>query len=44
MKAETDRTEAQLAQATENGQSVTGRRGRGELWDIAQQEIDEEAL
>jgi hypothetical protein len=43
-KAETDRIEAKVARETENGRLFTSRRGMGELWEIAQQDIDEQAL
>jgi hypothetical protein len=41
-KAETDRIEAQVARETENGRLFTSRRDIGELWEIAQQDIDEQ--
>ncbi|EMT73058.1 hypothetical protein FOC4_g10001914 [Fusarium odoratissimum] len=41
-KAETDHIEAQVAQETENGRLFTCRRGIGELWEMAQQDIDEQ--
>jgi hypothetical protein len=41
-KAETDNIEAQVAHETENGQLFTCRRGMGELWEIAQRDIDEQ--
>ncbi|KAM5521606.1 hypothetical protein FOXYSP1_15497 [Fusarium oxysporum f. sp. phaseoli] len=40
-KAETDPVEAQETQEIENGQLFTSRKGMGELWEIAQQDIDE---
>ncbi|KAJ0136332.1 Amino-acid permease inda1 [Fusarium oxysporum f. sp. albedinis] len=43
-KAETDRIEAKVSRETENGRLFTSRRGMGELWEIAQQGIDEQAL
>ncbi|EXK24628.1 hypothetical protein FOMG_18651 [Fusarium oxysporum f. sp. melonis 26406] len=41
-KAEADRIEAQVAEETENGRLFTSRRGMGELWKIAQRDIDEQ--
>ena len=41
-KSETDRVEARVAQETENGRLFSGRRGMGELWEMAQQDIDEQ--
>jgi hypothetical protein len=41
-KAETDRIEAQVAREIENGRLFTSRRGMGELWEIAQRDIDEQ--
>ncbi|EXL66928.1 hypothetical protein FOPG_16929, partial [Fusarium oxysporum f. sp. conglutinans race 2 54008] len=38
----TDHIEAQVAQETENGRLFTCRRGIGELWEMAQQDIDEQ--
>lgn len=43
-KAETDCIEAKVAQETDNGRLFTSRRGMGERWEIAQQDIDEQAL
>ena len=41
-KTETDRIEARVAQETENVRLFSGRRGMGELWEMAQQDIDEQ--
>ncbi|EXA30029.1 hypothetical protein FOVG_18536 [Fusarium oxysporum f. sp. pisi HDV247] len=41
-KAEADRIEAQVPEETENGRLFTSRRGMGELWKIAQRDIDEQ--
>ncbi|KAJ0132990.1 hypothetical protein HZ326_23927 [Fusarium oxysporum f. sp. albedinis] len=41
-KAEADRIEAQVAEETENGRLLTSRRGMGELWEMAQRDIDEQ--
>ncbi|KAG6978105.1 hypothetical protein FocnCong_v016258 [Fusarium oxysporum f. sp. conglutinans] len=41
-KAETDRIEARVAEETENGRLFTSRRGMGELWEMAQRDIDEQ--
>ncbi|EXA31969.1 hypothetical protein FOVG_16738 [Fusarium oxysporum f. sp. pisi HDV247] len=41
-KAETDRIEARVAEETENGRLFTSRRGMGELWEMAQWDIDEQ--
>jgi hypothetical protein len=41
-KLETDRIEARVAQETEDGRLLTRRRGMGHLWEMAQQDIDEQ--
>lgn len=41
-KTETGHIEARVAQETENGRLVSGKRGKGELWEMAQQDIDEQ--
>jgi hypothetical protein len=41
-KVEADRIEAQVAEETENGRLFTNRRGMGELWEMAQRDIDEQ--
>ncbi|RKK65642.1 hypothetical protein BFJ69_g16107 [Fusarium oxysporum] len=41
-KAETDRIEARVAEETENGRLFASRRGMGELWEMAQRDIDEQ--
>ncbi|EXM14128.1 hypothetical protein FOTG_17456 [Fusarium oxysporum f. sp. vasinfectum 25433] len=41
-KAETNRIEARVAEETENGRLFTSRRGMGELWEMAQRDIDEQ--
>jgi hypothetical protein len=41
-KAETDRIEARVPEETENGRLFTRRRGMGELWEMAQRDIDEQ--
>ena len=43
-KVETNCIEAKVAQETENGRLFTSRRGMGEHWEIAQHDIDEQAL
>ncbi|KAK2684835.1 hypothetical protein QWA68_016167 [Fusarium oxysporum] len=41
-KAEADRIEAQVAEETENERLFTSRSGLGELWEMAQRDIDEQ--
>lgn len=40
--AKIDHIEARMAQEAENGQLLTRIRGMGELWEMAQQDIDEQ--